>query len=308
MRALNRGDRSATVMKTAATVVLLVGVLPLATIGIYQYLKVVLGPTYDAEKMFLNYEVLGSGPKQLVLIHGLTGSLNYWKQDIESISNTHTILLIDLLGFGGSPKPNSNYSLDTQLQAIEKVIIKTGFGDRQSLVVGHSMGATIALALLGKHWDWFDGGVFISLPAYRDAQEFTTRMSTHSLLDRLTTSSASPYLCMLHPVFMNDLFKPANLTDQVFDDAKKHTWQSYDFSLNEIVLGTDLSGIARSAKDKKVVFIHGDSDQTAPIENARQLANIFSDAVFVTVPGGDHQFFLKQPQLVWDIIQKVDDT
>jgi len=107
---------------------------------------------------------------------------------------------------------------------------------------------------------------------------------------------------------MNGLFKPANLTDQVFDDAKKHTWQSYDFSLNEIVLGTDLSGIARSAKDKKVVFIHGDSDQTAPIENARQLANIFSDAVFVTVPGGDHQFFLKQPQLVWDIIQKVDDT
>jgi len=123
-------------------VVLLVGVLPLATIGIYQYLKVVLGPTYDAEKMSLNYEVLGSGPKQLLLIHGLTGSLNYWKQDIESISNTHTILLIDLLGFGGSPKPNSNYSLDTQLQAIEKVIIKTGFGDQQSLVVGHSMGAT----------------------------------------------------------------------------------------------------------------------------------------------------------------------
>ena len=295
-------------MKNTVFAFLLVGVLALATIGIYQYLKVVLGPTYDAEKMSLNYEVLGSGPKQLVLVHGLTGSLNYWKQDIESISNTHTLLLIDLLGFGGSPKPNSNYSLDTQLQAIEKVITKAGFDDRKSLVVGHSMGATNALALLGKHQDWFNGGVFISFPTYRDVQEFNELMSTHSLFDRLTTSNASPYLCMLHPVFMNRAFKPANLTDQVFDDAKKHTWQSYTLSLNEIILRTDVLGIARSVRDKNVVFIHGDSDESAPIENARQLAYSFPDAAFVTIDAGDHQFFLKQPQLVWDIIRNFRET
>lgn len=299
---------SATVLKNAAIVFLLVGVLPLGAIGIYQYLKVVLGPTYDAEKMSLNYEVLGSGPEQLVLIHGLTGSLNYWKQDIESISNTHTLLLIDLLGFGDSPKPNSNYSLDTQLQAIEKVIINVGFGDRKSLVVGHSMGATIALALLEEHQDWFNGGVFISLPTYRDVQEFNTLMSSHSLFERLTTSNASPYLCMLHPVFMNRAFKPDDLTNQVFDDAKKHTWQSYTLSLNEIVLGADVSEIARSVKDKKVVFVHGDSDESAPIENARQLANSFSNAVFVTIDAGDHQFFLKQPHLVWDIVRNFRET
>jgi pimeloyl-ACP methyl ester carboxylesterase len=137
------------------------------------------------------------------------------------VSATHTLLLIDLLGFGASPKPNSNYSLETQLQAIEKVIIKAGFGERKSSVVGHSMGTTIALALLGKHQDWFNGGVFISLPTYRNVKEFNKRMSTHSLVDRLTTSNASPYLCMLHPVFMNRAFKPANMSDQFFDDAKK---------------------------------------------------------------------------------------
>lgn len=292
-----------TVAKKIIAVFLVFIVLPIAAIGTYQYLKVVLGPTYDAETMSLNYEVLGSGPKQLVLIHGLTGSLNYWKQDIESISDTHTLLLIDLLGFGGSPKPNSDYSLDTQLRAIEKVMIKAGFGDRKSMAVGHSMGATIALALLEKHQDWFDGGVFISLPAYRDAQEFKRRMSTHSLLDRLTVSNASRYVCMLHPVFMNRALKPDNLTNSVFDDSKKHTWQSYEFSLNEIVLRTDRFAIARSIKEKKIVFIHGDNDESAPIENARQLANSFSDAVFITVEAGDHQFFLKQPQLVWDIIR-----
>jgi pimeloyl-ACP methyl ester carboxylesterase len=56
------------------------------------------------------------------------------------------------------------------------------------------------------------------------------------------------------------------------------------------------------------VFIHGDSDESAPIENARQLANGFSDAVFVTIDAGDHQFFLKQPQLVWDIIRNFPEV
>ncbi len=117
---------NAAVLKDASIVFLLVGVLPLATIGIYQYLKVVLGPTYDAVKMSLNYErrvgrrnfpvgLLGvtkcwdQVQNNGYLIHGLTGSLNYWKQDIENISNTNTLLLIDLLGFGGSPKPNGDY-------------------------------------------------------------------------------------------------------------------------------------------------------------------------------------------------------
>ena len=276
--------------------------LAIASIGSYEYLKVVLGPDYDAEEMLLNYEIVGTGPKQLVLIHGLTGSLNYWKQDIESISDTHTLLLIDLLGFGRSPKPNSDYTLDTQLRAIEKVIIKAGFDKRRSLVVGHSMGSIIALALLGKHQNWFDGGIFISFPAYRDAQEFKKQMSTHSLFDRLTTSNLSPYLCMFHPVFMNRAFKPVNLTDQVFDDSKMHTWQSYELSLNEIVLRTDLFGIAQSAKHKKVIFVHGDSDESAPIENARLLASSFAYKEFVTVDAGDHQFFLRQPQLVWEIV------
>jgi pimeloyl-ACP methyl ester carboxylesterase len=299
--------RAERILKKAAIVFLVASVLLLATIGIYQYLKVVLGPTFDAEKMPLNYEVLGSGAKQLVLIHGLTGSLNYWKQDIESISNTHTLLLIDLLGFGNSPKPNSNYSLDTQLQAIENVIVKAGFNDRNSLVVGHSMGATIALALLEKHQDWFNGGVFISLPVYRDVQDFNELMSTRSLFDRLTTGKSSPYLCLFHPIFMNRLFKPANLTDQVFDDAKKHTWQSYELSLNEIVLGTDILELARSVNDTKVMFIHGDSDEAASIENARKVANSFSDAVFVTIDAGDHQLFLQQPQLVWNIIRNFQE-
>ncbi|HBC02900.1 MAG TPA: alpha/beta hydrolase, partial [Aequorivita sp.] len=85
-------------------------IFPVVAIAGYQHYKIVKHPAYDADKTLLNYEIIGAGENKLVLLHGLTGSLNYWKRNLESISKTHTLLLIDLLGFGDSPKPQSDYS------------------------------------------------------------------------------------------------------------------------------------------------------------------------------------------------------
>ena len=49
----------------------------------YQYLTVAVAPEYDPETMPLNYEIVGSGDKNMVLIHGLAGSKNYWKRGLE---------------------------------------------------------------------------------------------------------------------------------------------------------------------------------------------------------------------------------
>jgi len=276
-------------------------IFTIAFVVSYEYLKVALGSRYDVEKMPLNYETLGTGEKKIVLIHGLTGSLNYWKRDIERITKTHQLLLVDLLGFGDSPKPKSDYSLDVQINALEKIIDKEGFNKGQTIILGHSMGTIISLALLAKHPDWFKGGVLVSIPVYSDAKEFLDIMTKHSLFNRLTVGPYAKFFCMLHPLyFMTNQFKPNNLTEDVFKDAQKHNWLSYFNSLNEIIIKTDTYSFSKKIKDKKIVFIHGKQDKTAPIENAIKLANTFSNSEFVIVNDGDHQLFLKGPNLVWD--------
>ena len=278
-------------------------ILPVIAIAGYQHYKIVKQPAYDANKTLLNYEIMGSGETKLVLLHGLTGSLNYWKRNLESISKTHSLLLIDLLGFGDSPKPRSNYSLSIQMQAVELVLNKEGFNDGKTLIGGHSMGAIISLALLEKHRHWFKSGVFISIPAYKDADEFKKVMSTHSFVDRISTSKFSKYICMIHPIFMSRAFKPDNLTDEVYEDAKKHHWQSYYYSLTEVILKTNLYAMARKIKDKDVLFIHGEKDTTAPLENALKLSREFKNAQIITSSEGDHQFFLKEAEFVWKTVQ-----
>ena len=165
----------------------IVFILPVVAIASYQHYKIGKQPAYDANETLLNYEIIGSGKNKLVLLHGLTGSLNYWKRELESITKTHSLLLIDLLGFGDSPKPKSDYSLSVQLQALELILKKEGFNDGKTTIAGHSMGAIISLALLEKYSHWFKAGIFIGIPVYKDVDEFKKVKSTHSFVDRICT-------------------------------------------------------------------------------------------------------------------------
>tara|TARA_R110002072_G_scaffold175495_10_gene331306 strand:- start:4499 stop:5419 length:921 start_codon:yes stop_codon:yes gene_type:complete len=278
-------------------------IFPVIAIASYQHYKIGTQSTYDANETLLNYEIIGSGVNKLVLLHGLTGSINYWKRELESISTTHSLLLIDLLGFGDSPKPKGNYSLSVQLTAIELILKKEGFNNRKTIIAGHSMGAMISLALLEKQPTWFKSGIFISIPVYKNADEFKEIMSSHSFLDRISTSKFSKYICMIHPIFMSSAFKPDNLTNEVYEDAKKHHWMSYYYSLTEVILKTDLYAMAKKIKDKDVLFIHGEKDTTAPLENALKLSKEFKNAQIITSYEGDHQFFLKEAEFVWSTIQ-----
>ena len=144
--------------------------------------------------------------------------------------------------------------------------------------------------------------------SYKDADEFKQVMSTHSFIDRVSTSKFSKYVCMLHPIFMSSAFKPENLTDDVYEDAKKHHWQSYIYSLNEVILKTDLFTLVKNIKDKEVLFIHGKKDATSPFKNALNLSKEFTNAKIVTSTEGDHQFFLKEAEFVWKAIQEFSNS
>jgi len=269
-----------------------------------EYLKVAMAPKYNPDKMELNYEVLGSGPKNIILIHGLAGSKNYWKRNLENIVPNHKLLLIDLLGFGDSPKPNSNYSLDIQMAAIEKIIYKESFNKGQTIILGHSLGAIISLSLLAKHPNWFEGAVVIGLPIVTSKDQFINDMGKYSNFNRLAVSSYGKLFCQLHPLYTLKWFKPKNLTEAVFSDSKKHTWQSFYYSLNETILKTDLYQKTRYIKDKKILFIQGEKDRTAPFEYVKNFAKTFKNAKLIEVKDGDHQLFLKNSKQVWGLINE----
>ncbi len=281
---------------------LIIFLILLSIIG-YRYIRVIASPTYDLSSMPLNYEIIGSGGSKVVLLHGLTGSKNYWKRDLDSIISTHQLLLIDLLGFGDSPKPNSVYTLEDHLKAVEYIIIKESFNTKNTIVVGHSMGSILAINLMAEHQTWFNGAVVIGLPIYKDKNDFQSFMSTQTFLNRVAAGNLATIVCMLHPIFMNNIFRPDNLPLDVFEDAKKHTWQSFSRSLSELIIDSDLYALTEKLLKRNVVFIHGTDDTSAPFIPAKNFAATIN-STFIDIENGDHQLFLKQPDILWNVIKE----
>jgi len=282
--------------------ILSISLLAFLGVGIYGYLKGALAPAYNFQQMTLNYERIGNGTQKIILLHGLTGSLNYWKRGLDDVSGIYSLLLIDLLGFGDSPKPKSKYDIEEHLTAIEKVAIKEGFNSGDVVILGHSLGAILTLGLAAKHPTWFTALVVIGLPIYQDRKAIKNKLNKISIWNGLSVDSRYKFICFFHPLFTTAWFRPKNIPKDVFRDAGKHNWVSYYHTLEEIIINTNIAQIATKIKDKKILFIHGEKDMAAPIDTLEEIIPIFSKARLEKLPMDDHQVFLVKPAEIWSLI------
>ena len=93
----------------------------------------------------LNKEVYGSGDPILCL-HGLGANIYTWRHFIARLSRNNKLILVDLKGFGASPKPyDTNYSIQDHADEIYKIILRDNLTNLT--LVGSSLGGGIALLL-----------------------------------------------------------------------------------------------------------------------------------------------------------------
>lgn len=91
----------------------------------------------------IHYMKTGRGPGVL-LLHGIGANLYCWRHLWPLLSDTHTVVAVDLPGFGKSSKPNgAGYGLDDQADRLIQLVDRLHL--RQVRIVGNSMGGNIAL-------------------------------------------------------------------------------------------------------------------------------------------------------------------
>jgi pimeloyl-ACP methyl ester carboxylesterase len=96
----------------------------------------------EVDGLALNYVVEGRGPA-VVLVHGLGGFAESWRHNIGSLAARATVYAIDLPGFGRSAKPPAAYSLAFFARTLHAFL--DGVGITQASLVGHSLGAAVAV-------------------------------------------------------------------------------------------------------------------------------------------------------------------
>jgi pimeloyl-ACP methyl ester carboxylesterase len=116
--------------------------------GESRYAKLDVGTGKDAR---IHYKSYGKGRDALVLIHGWTCSIEYWRDQIPDLAKRNRLIAIDLPGHGMSDKPQATYTMDLFARAVEAVLRDAGV--KRAVLVGHSMGTPVARQFYRKYPD-----------------------------------------------------------------------------------------------------------------------------------------------------------
>jgi pimeloyl-ACP methyl ester carboxylesterase len=113
------------------------------------------------QEEIVHYEVLGRG-RPLIFLHGWVGSWRYWIPAMQTSSGAFRAYAIDLWGFGDTAKNPANYSLQQQVALIDQFMGCMGLA--KVALVGHGLGAIIALNFAAHHPGSVDRVMAISIP------------------------------------------------------------------------------------------------------------------------------------------------
>lgn len=114
----------------------------------------------------LKVERHGDHGQPVILIPGLQGGPWVWQRTIAHLQKDHVVYAVTLAGFNGMPAPTDGGNLFDRANASLRQLIKQDKIDKPVLV-GHSLGGTLALRFAGEHSDLISGVVAVDgLPIF----------------------------------------------------------------------------------------------------------------------------------------------
>jgi len=100
--------------------------------------------TLSPDNVHIEYRVLGHGEPAVILIHGWACDANYWNEQFDALKSRYTVVAVNLAGHGGSASNRTDWSIANY--AADVAAVARQLPNPRLVLVGHSMGATVALA------------------------------------------------------------------------------------------------------------------------------------------------------------------
>jgi pimeloyl-ACP methyl ester carboxylesterase len=249
-------------------------------------------------------------PPPIVLVHCYGCSLHWWDRMAPILAERHRVIRIDLLGHGGSEKPRSGYGIDQQAALVAGALGQLEV--QGAVVVGHSMGFSVAVALAARASQLVDRLVNINEGPNEDVCElpFLAKLAYAPVLGeaawRLSPDFAveDGYADAFAPGF--DISSGFDNPDQVVDDYNAMTFTAFkdareandDFQ-DEIPLDDRLRQIP-----VPLLSIFGPEDQICDPEESQALYEAVPGARTATVENAGHSPNVEQPEATAALIEE----
>jgi pimeloyl-ACP methyl ester carboxylesterase len=262
----------------------------------------------------LHYVERGTG-EPLVLLHGNGSMIQDFDSSglIELAARNYRVIVFDRPGFGHSDRPrNAIWTPTVQAELINKALHRLGIS--RAVVLGHSWGASVAVALALKYPDLVRGLVLASGYYYPTARADVVALSGPAvpLAGDVICHTVSPIASrIMWPVLLAKIFGPQSVPKK-FDGFPKEM----AVRPSQIRASAEESALmipdAFEFKDQyaklqmPVSIIAGEEDRLIDIdEQSRRLHANVTQSRFHRVPGGGHMVHQTATNSVMSAIDEV---
>lgn len=236
----------------------------------------------------LVYKIRGNG-SPVMLIHGFGVDASIWDPLLERLEEHFKFIIPDLPGIGDSERLEDG-SMELYAEAIKATLIAAG--EEKAVIIGHSMGGYIALALAQNSPEIFSGlGLFHSSAVEDDEEKRSGRTKTAEFINE---HGSAAYMRTAVDNYVSDEEKHANLLKDLLEKAAKFDAETMTQQVLAMRERPDRTNILKEFK-KPVLFVIGSDDKLMPAESLLEQVSLAEKVQVSVLKESGHLGMLEEP-------------
>ncbi len=271
-----------------------------------------IGKFINVDGVKLHYVERGSG-EPLVLLHGNGSMIQDFESSglIDMAAPTFRVIVFDRPGFGHSERPrNVVWTPDAQAELLKRALDELGVAN--AIVLGHSWGASVAVAMALKYPDFVRGLVLASGYYYPTLRPDVVAMSAPAIpvVGDVLSNTVSPLAARITwPLMVSKIFSPAHVPRKFGGFPKEMALRPSQLQASageSALMIPDAYHFQNSYKDLKmpVVIVAGEDDKIVDIEQSVRLHSEISHSKLHRIPAAGHMIHQTGTHQVMSAIQE----
>lgn len=250
------------------------------------------------ETVELNYKKLGNGPTNLIILHGLFGSLDNWMTLGKKIAERHTVWLVDQRNHGRSPHdPVWDYS--SMAHDLQAFIHQHGIKD--PVLLGHSMGGKTVMKFANLFPKLAKGLLIIDMAPrfYNPHHQVIIKAFEAVHVEKIQSRTEAEERMMT--IVQEDSIR-LFLLKNLGRDSNGYFWKH-----NFKVIKANIENIGEATfPDKEIaiptLFVRGEKSDYVNMEDFKEARKWFTKANLETISGAGHWIHAERPTILLEVI------
>lgn len=230
----------------------------------------------------LHLDLIGSGTRNVVLLHGCPTPPHHMEGLARVLGGTHRVFLVHLPGYGNSPAPQAAYTMADASAWIETVLLERDV--REAALVGYSAGAYRALHLLARgRLRWTAAVAMSGFARITPEQEAGYRLFAEHLPQGVDFTSTLVEL-LLYPELRE---RSPELVEEAGSWLRATSPEALALELLALAEAEDLRPVLREIRQPCLALV-GERDHNLPPERSREISEALPNGEFQMLPGVGH--------------------